>query len=479
MLIDLSRFRYRLGGYAMQSQQQLRTGPWRLMGLAATFVAASVMTAGADSWNDKTILKFSAPVMVPGATLQPGSYVFKLMDSKSSRHTVQISTEDGARVVALTQAVPMKRTDSKGDVVLKFNPTDTGSPPAIKGWYYPGSLYGHEFVYPEEQAKQIAQRTKTIVLSTDVPGNDLEKGTLRTYDAAGSRSEWSGDATTLKEWEEWQRNRRATATVATPQGSRSEEAREATAPMVSGDFQGMRVKLDDLEDNPKKYIGQTISVDAEVEDVFGPRVFTIDEANWGDLEGETLVYMATDLAALVQEDDRVTITGTVKPFMRAEVEREWGWLGLQQEVEIDLAKKPVLVATRIVGGTDNAAMVIKLGPPVATAVGTSGIGASTALSDLAAIARGTDDLVGRHVNLTGVKVNKIAKDGGFFATTTAGTLFVLPSSGDKTGVQVGDTVSVKGVVLQLPSGMRESLNAAAGVKELNDDIYVYATSVAK
>jgi hypothetical protein len=36
------------------------------------------------------------------------------------------------KVVALTQAVPMKRLDPKGDVVLKFNPTATGSPPAIK-----------------------------------------------------------------------------------------------------------------------------------------------------------------------------------------------------------------------------------------------------------------------------------------------------------------------------------------------------------
>ena len=463
----------------MRSEKMLRTRRCRLMCFAAMFVITSAITAGADQWNDKTMLKFSAPVMVPGATLQPGSYIFKLMDSKSNRHTVQISTEDGARVVALTQAVPMKRTDSKGDVVLKFNPTDAGSPPALKGWFYPGSLYGHEFIYPDDQARQIAQRTKTIVLSVDVPGTDLEKGTLRTYDASGAAADWRGDAVTLKEWEEWQRNRQATAAVATPKASGSEEGRAATAPMVSGDFQAMRVKLDDLEDNPQKYIGQTISVDAEIEDVFGPRVFTIDEANWGDLQGELLVYMPTTLAALIREDDRVTITGTVKPFVRAEVEREWGWLGLDEEVEIDLAKKPVLVATRIVGGTNNAAMVIKLDAPDETAVGTSGIGTSTALSDLAAIADGTDDLVGRHANLTGVKVDAIAKDGGFFANTTNGTIFVLPASGEKAAVRAGETVSLKGVVLQMPSGIKERLNAPAGAKALNDDIYVYATSVTR
>lgn len=92
-------------------------------------------------------------------------------------------------MVALTQAVPMKRLDAKGDVVVKFSPTDAGSPPAMKGWFYPGSLYGHEFIYPDGQAKEIAQRTKTIVLSVDVPGTDLEKGTLRTYDQSGSRAD--------------------------------------------------------------------------------------------------------------------------------------------------------------------------------------------------------------------------------------------------------------------------------------------------
>lgn len=73
-----------------------------------------------------------------------------------------------------TQAVPTKRADRSGDVVLRFNPTDAGTPPALKSWFYPGTSYGHEFIYPDEQAREIAQRTKSIVLSTDVPGGDDE-----------------------------------------------------------------------------------------------------------------------------------------------------------------------------------------------------------------------------------------------------------------------------------------------------------------
>ncbi|MDQ3541355.1 MAG: hypothetical protein M3440_11770 [Chloroflexota bacterium] len=450
------------------------TRPWRAAaGLAVALLVGYAPVAGADSWNDKTILKFSEPVMVPGATLQPGSYVFKLMDSASSRHPVQITTEDGFKVIAVTQAVPMKRLEPKGDVVVKFNPTDAGSPIAMKGWFYPGSLYGHEFIYPDEQAKEIAQRTKTIVLSVDVPGTDLSKGTIRTYNQSAMRGEWRGDAATMREWDEWQRNRpAATASVA---GARSEERSQSTAPMIQGDFQGTRVKVDELEDNAQKYMGKTISVDAEIEKVFGPRVFTIDEPNWGDLDGEILVYVPTALAALVRQDDRVTITGMVKPFVRAEVEREWGWLGLEREVEIDLAKKPVLVASRIVGGKNNVVMVINVDPAGSKPIGTSGGATASPVSDLGTIAQGDEDLVGRHVGLKGVKVESMAKD-GFFVKAQNATVFVLPAHQDKTSVQAGDTVSIDGVVLQMPRKMDDRLKPPAGS---NDDIYVFATSVTK
>jgi hypothetical protein len=478
----------------MQSQQlkPVRTHGWHLVCLAAALAVTFAVTARADSWNDKTILKFSAPVMVPGATLQPGSYVFKLMDSKSNRHTVQISTEDGSKVIALTQAVPTKRLDPKGDVVVKFNPTDAGSPPALKAWFYPGSIYGHEFIYPDDQAKQIAQRTKTLVLSTDVSGSDLEEGTLYTYDAAASKADWKGDANTMREWEAWQKNHHATAQTATTPASGSEARQQSTAPMVRGDFQGMRVKVDELEDNAQKYSGKTISVDAEIQDVLGPRLFTIDEPNWGDLDGEILVYMPTALAALVREDDRVTVTGTVKPFVKAEVEREWGWFGMNPEVEIKLAKKPVLVATKIVGGTNNTAMVIQLDNAKGTSpVGTSGRNSTNsgnnatagisimAISDLAKFGSGSDDIVGKHVSLSGVKVAGTAKNGGFFTSTSDATVFILPSSTDNTTVQSGETVSVEGVVLQFPRGLKDRLTAPSGAKGLNDDIYVYATNVSK
>ena len=435
--------------------------------VAALCVAGSP-SASADEWNERTILTFSDPVMIPGATLQPGTYEFRLANTRADRHIVQVFTQGGEKIVASMIAVPIKRAEVTEDVVVKFNPTDVGTPPAMKGWFYPGSQFGHEFVYPEEQARQIAERTKTIVLSIDTPGADVEKGVLRTYSASGARAEWRGDAATLKEWEAWrQRGDTAKSADTTPA-----ERKQATAPAVRSDFQATRVELDDLEANTARYIGQTVSVDGEVEEVLGPRVFTIDEPNWGDLDGEILVFMPSHLVALIQDDDLVTVTGTVRPFVRAEFGRELDWFKADPDFEVDLQAKPVLVAERIVGGDDDVAFVIELDP--ATPVGTGG-NAAPPIDSLEAVARADDELIGRQVELDNVTVTSVAQDGGFFIESGGDVLFVLPADADAS-VRAGEMVSIDGVILQLPDRMEDRLQAPDG---LNGKIYVFARQLGR
>ena len=177
--------------------------PWLLHGVGADGIDRHAQRSTAVT--ERTILSLSERVLVPGATLQAGTYVFRLANSNANRHVVRITRQDTSDVVALTHAVPMKRLDPKGDVVLKFSPNQPGSPPAIRGWFYPGSLYGHEFIYSDEQARDIASRTKTIVLSSDVVGSDVEKGTRYAYSPSGGREIWRADSGTVSEWREWER----------------------------------------------------------------------------------------------------------------------------------------------------------------------------------------------------------------------------------------------------------------------------------
>ena len=456
---------------------------------AVALTVACAAVAGADDWNDKTTLKFTEPMMVPGTTLAPGTYTFKLLDSDTNRHVIQIFNEDETNLITTAMAIPTKRLEPKGDVVLKLNPTEPGSPIAIKSWFYPGSLYGHEFIYSDEQAKEIARRTKTLVLSTDVPNSDMQKGKLYTYNAEGSRGAYQEDQQMMRDWAKWDQEGRAaagrpaaSAKVAAPGGP---DRNESTAPMMRATPAGTQVAIGDLEENPAKYAGQTIHTTGEVDEVFGPRIFKLDEPNWGDLDGEVLVYLPSNLAALVREGDRVTVSGTMKNVMKAELERELGLIEPEPDIEIEFDRRPVLLATQIVGGNSDVAMVIDVTTPrsgTANAVGTSGSSGTSGaaggnaprynpITDAAALAGAGSDMVGRHVDVQNVKISRVGKNQGFWVQAGDRSVYVLPSGQQQTKATAGQSVSIQGMVLELP---RSLANKAGGG---NDDIYVYATTV--
>jgi hypothetical protein len=178
--------------------------------MAILMIAAFAAVAGANQWSDRTTFKFDTQIMVPGATLAPGTYTFRVMDG--TQHIVRIIGEKGD-VITTTYTVPIKRMDASGATVIKLTPTTAGAPVALKAWYYPGTVNGHQFVYPDRQARDIAQRTKTLVLSGDVSNSDMQKATLYLYDARGTQA-WRNDAQTIKEWNDWTRSHAtATATV--------------------------------------------------------------------------------------------------------------------------------------------------------------------------------------------------------------------------------------------------------------------------
>jgi len=124
--------------------------------LAAAALAASLSVVHADTWDKKTIVSFSQPVEVPGAILQPGKYVMKLVDSQSDRHVVQFTNERQNHVYATTIAVPAYRTQVTGRTVITFYEAAAGQPEPIRNWYYPGDNFGQEFVYPKDHLREIA-----------------------------------------------------------------------------------------------------------------------------------------------------------------------------------------------------------------------------------------------------------------------------------------------------------------------------------
>ena len=153
-----------------------------------TLTSLSVVPAMADTWNKKTIITISEAVQVPGAILEPGKYVMKLLDSPSDRHIVQIFNEREDHVFTTILAIPNYRLQPTGKTEFQWWETPAGQPKAMRAWFYPGDNFGQEFAYPKNTAIQIAKMTNEKVVTMS-PAEDLSKATVSTVDNAGAEAE--------------------------------------------------------------------------------------------------------------------------------------------------------------------------------------------------------------------------------------------------------------------------------------------------
>ena len=149
----------------------LRTVTTTAFGLALMGAVFSPV-ANADEWNRKTVMTFSAPVEIPGVHLKgwgvlpAGTYVFKILDSATDRHIVQIFNQSETEIYATILAIPNYRLTATGKTVVTFSERPAGEPEALRAWFYPGRNWGEEFVYPRAKAIELAKSANTAVLFT-------------------------------------------------------------------------------------------------------------------------------------------------------------------------------------------------------------------------------------------------------------------------------------------------------------------------
>ncbi len=142
-----------------------------ICGLAA-LGALGAPPAEAAPWDRKTVFTFSGPVEIPGVhlagwgILPAGTYVFKILDSQSDRHIVQIFNKDETQIYATILAIPNFRLKATDKTVMTFRERPAGQPEALRAWFYPGRQWGEEFVYPKAKALEIAKATNMPVLFT-------------------------------------------------------------------------------------------------------------------------------------------------------------------------------------------------------------------------------------------------------------------------------------------------------------------------
>ena len=113
------------------------------------------------------------------------------------------------------------------------------------------------------------------------------------------------------------------------------------------------VSLGTITGDLNNYLGRTVTVEADVQEVFGPRAFTLDEddALAGGIDNDVLV-VGTQTGNLERVEDnwlrnKVRVTGTVRGLALVDLEREIGW-DLDRQIEAELEDvKAVIVASSV------------------------------------------------------------------------------------------------------------------------------------
>ena len=135
----------------------------------------------ADQWNQEVTLTFSNPVQIPGHVLEPGTYVFELGLGNTSQYEniVRVYNKSKDHLYGMFLTIPDYRLTRTNKVVLEFAERPVGSPEAIYAWFYPDHKTGHEFVYPESEARRLAEANNRPVASmpdsTNVANEDALK----------------------------------------------------------------------------------------------------------------------------------------------------------------------------------------------------------------------------------------------------------------------------------------------------------------
>jgi hypothetical protein len=113
--------------------------------------AASGASAFTSTSDKRTYFTFNQPVALPGVTLPPGTYMFRLADDTTSRKVIQIANKQGTESFAMLHTIAVTRPDVPREPEIRFMETASGAPVAVRAWWKDGERTGYGFIYSKEE----------------------------------------------------------------------------------------------------------------------------------------------------------------------------------------------------------------------------------------------------------------------------------------------------------------------------------------
>lgn len=152
------------------------------LALSAVAITLGVLSPSSASAviPEVSYLPVEEPLDVGGTILEPGVYLIRVLPSISNRNLLQITNEDRTKVYATVLSIPhpLPATEEAKDTKFVFYPASNGAPRALRTWFAPDSTSdgGHDIVYPERRAMQIASvaMTPVVAYKDETPVEELK-----------------------------------------------------------------------------------------------------------------------------------------------------------------------------------------------------------------------------------------------------------------------------------------------------------------
>jgi len=137
-------------------------------------LAITLPVAHASEFNQATELTFDQPVEIPGQVLPAGTYWFQSISSGVGSELIQVYDADHTHLFATLLTTPRDRSVATGHTVLTFARKESDQSTVLKAWYYPGRLTGHEFIYSDEEERDMGSSEWSVLATPDGSYPDTE-----------------------------------------------------------------------------------------------------------------------------------------------------------------------------------------------------------------------------------------------------------------------------------------------------------------
>lgn len=120
--------------------------------------------ARADETDQAIKVTFNQAVQIPLHVLPAGTYWFVLPRDVADRHKVFIFNSDRTVVCAIVLTIDAQRSQPTGKTAFTFAAHGSGQPEAILTWFDPSDAMGHEFIYPKQEEKELANKDNQVTV---------------------------------------------------------------------------------------------------------------------------------------------------------------------------------------------------------------------------------------------------------------------------------------------------------------------------